>query len=343
MGAVSGMLAGLALAGPAAAADKPDNWNYPNAHYYRCVPLRNPTAPLRFSDYASLTGYSLMQSSLVYSKRRVEKRGYCSKRQARLDAHEALSTKDKKTLYFHKGGKPGYANASTPYGHLSVSDIVRGRAPKPLRPTGRPPEYGIPSAIGSGRWDQSKRNGRGCRPTAEKYRVLVNPRADAPETSRDVPTTYNPNEIPPTWQYKPGQTSTRYNKYANAGEEQDRGTAARPVGTSRYAYLLWSWLTRGDGKTISRGGGMVRALIRPDQVFYRCDIASINSNAYERKNLKSTPPVPGTRVVGRVTAIYGATQASANSPMLYGWAIQSHRAISPDGTPGPRVLHMQLF
>lgn len=151
----------------------------------------------------------------------------------------------------------------------------------------------------------------------------------------DDPKTYNPNEIPPTWQYKPGKTSSRYNKYANAGEEQGSGTAKSPVGAHRYAYLLWSWLTKGDGKTSSPGGGLVRSLITPSQPFYPCNIASINSNAYA---------IGTSTVVGKVTAIYGATAPSANSPVLYGWAIHSHRRIDPKtGAAGPRVFDMQPF
>lgn len=45
-------------------------------------------------------------------------------------------------------------------------------------------------------------------------------------------------------------------------------------------------------------------------------------------------------MVGRVTAIYGATRPSLDSPLLYGWAIQSHRPIK-DGKPGDRLLDMQ--
>ena len=143
------------------------------------------------------------------------------------------------------------------------------------------------------------------------YRIKIRPQGE-------------PGELPETWQYKPNQTSSRFNKYADAGAEQgDR--------SEHYAYLLWSWLHRGDGETKSPGGGMVRTILRDGQSFHRCAVASIDSIAY----------APGTsKEVGRVTAIYGKTRTSANGPWLYGWTIHSHRRKTSSGY-GPRVFHLE--
>jgi hypothetical protein len=71
-------------------------------------------------------------------------------------------------------------------------------------------------------------------------------------------------------------------------------------------------------------------LLKDGQVFQRCTIDSIDSIAYGS----------GTATeVGRVTAIYGKTRASADGPWVYGWTIHSHRAKNGDGTYGPRVYH----
>ena len=76
---------------------------------------------------------------------------------------------------------------------------------------------------------------------------------------------------------------------------------------------------------------MVRALIKDGQVFHRCAVNSINSKAY----------ASGTSTeVGRVTAIYGKTRASASAPWVYGWVIHSHQPKLPDGSYGARVFHV---
>jgi hypothetical protein len=286
-------------------------WNYPNDNYFKCVTLKNPSAPLRYGDFSliSATGGYRVYNTYSYDEPYNLEKGFCQPGQVRLDAHELLQTSQGR-VYFHKGGQ-GYADSRVPYGHLWIADLQAGVTPQ--RPESEPPEYGIPSAIpGTSSWDWSKRNGRGCTPTGTyNYRMHITAQG-------------TPEAIPSTWQYKPFQTSSRYNKYADAGAEQAEGTA-------HYAYLLWSWLHKGDGVTTSPGGGMVRALIKEGQPFYRCGVESIDSIAY----------AAGTNTeVGRVTAIYGKTRAGDGGPWVYGWTLHSHRARRSDGSYEPRVFHL---
>jgi hypothetical protein len=178
--------------------------------------------------------------------------------------------------------------------------------------SGEPPEYGTPSKIpGTNSWDWERRNGVGCEAPGDfDYLVHIVPQG-------------SPDELPADWQYKPDATSSRYNKYADAGAEQAEGTA-------HHAYLSWSWLHMGDGVTTSPGGGQVRVLLQDGQVFERCAVESIDSIAYAKGSSEEA---------GRVTAIYGRTRASERSPWVYGWTIHSHRSLLSDGSYSPRVYH----
>ena len=307
------LVAGNLVSESATSYDSADNWNYPNDNYYVCAELRSSSAPLRHEDFSlvSATGGYQVYDSWTYDKPYNLEKGYCQPGQVRLDAHEVLRT-TRGLISFHKGGQ-GYGPNRVPYGYLSVDDLQNGAALSPQRPMYLPPEYGIPSAIsGTDLWNWDLRNGRGCAPSGiYKYRMHIIPQD-------------SPDAIPADWQYKPNQTSSRFNKYADSGPEQSEGT-------EHYAYLMWSWLTRGDGVTTSPGGGMVRSLIKDGQPFYRCRVESIDSKAYARKS---------TTEIGRVTAIYGKTRASKDGPWIYGWAIHSHRPKLADGSYGPRVFHV---
>jgi hypothetical protein len=292
--------------------DAADNWNYPFDNYFRCVSLRNSSAPLHYGDFSliSTVGDYNVLNSWTFDRPPNLEQGYCRPGQVRLDAHEVLVT-SRGRLYFHKGGQ-GYAQGRVPYGHLWIGDIASGTAPSPQVPTSQPPEYGAPSKIpGTNSWDSTRRNGRGCTPTGTNYRMHITRQG-------------TPEEIPAAWQYKPNETSARYNKYADAGTEQSSGT-------QHYAYLVWSWMHKGDGVTINPGGGMVRSLIKEGQPFYRCDVNSINSVAYASGS---------TRVVGSVRVIYGKTRTSADGPWVYGWTIHSHRSRLTDGSNGPWTYHL---
>ena len=297
----------------ARADDSADNWNFPNDNYYACANLKGATAPMRYEDFSlvSATGDYLVRNDWTYDKPYNLEKGYCEPGQVRLDAHEMLRTTHG-LIVFHKGGQ-GYGPSWVPYGYLSIDDLQDGAAISPQRPLDLPPSYGAPSAIsGTDSWDWEHRNGRGCAPSGiDRYQMHIIPQE-------------SPDAIPSTWQYKPKQTSARFNKYADAGPEQSEGTA-------HYGYLMWSWLTKGDGVTTSPGGGMVRSLIKEGQPFFRCHVQMIDSKAYARSS---------TAEIGRVTAMYGKTRASTDGPWIYGWAIYSHRAALPEGGYGPAVLHV---
>ncbi|HEU4632280.1 MAG TPA: hypothetical protein VFS08_21190 [Gemmatimonadaceae bacterium] len=307
---------------PAAAGgvelESADLWNYPNRNFFRCVVLRADSARLRFADgrpVAARGAYEVRTSATRYQGApggaTSTDRMSCRPGQIRLDAHEALRTA-RGLLHFHKGGQ-GYADSRVPYGHIAAADIVGGEAVATQRPLSLPPEWGAPSAASGGGWDDEHRNGRGCTPMpGAAYRVAIVPQG-------------SPDALPGDWQYKPNQTGSRYAKYADAGPEQGDGTA-------HYAYLVWSWMLRGDGVTKSGGGGMVRALLRDGQPFLRCAVRPIDGIAY----------APGsTTEIGRVTAVYGKTRASAGGPWVYGWAVFAHRPKLADGGYGPDILHMR--
>ncbi len=308
--------------------DSADNWNFPNHNYWVCGRLKNTAAPTRYSDGSLVNGgagYTVMTNAIA---------GECGSGWIRFDLHEIISYFDgTKTnrLVFHKGGQ-GYSPTTPPYGHLLLDDIavfdgalnVSDASNVPHRGDhgagapqvqGQQPDYGAPSWNSSTKqWDTTKRNGRGATPVDPTlYTIRIIPRGAT-------------NEIPATWQYKPNVTSSRFNKYADAGPDFGSGTA-------HYAYLVWSWLHKGDGATTSRGGGMVRSLLRDGQEFYRCPVKAINSVAYDNNS---------TRVIGRVTAIYVKTRASAAGPWLYGWMIASHARKLPDGSYGTTVNHFSI-
>lgn len=288
-----------------------DLWNYPNRNFFRCVVLKSDSTPLLWEDGSPVAArgkYEVRTSATEYDPG-AEKMS-CEPGQIRLDAHEALKTA-RGVLQFHKGGQ-GYLDSRTPYGHIAAADIVDGDRIETQRPLETPTEWGAPSAISGGGWDTVHRNGRGCEPVeGMEYHVAIIPAG-------------SPRSLPTDWQYKPNQTSSRYAKYADAGPEQGDGSA-------HYAYLVWSWMLRGDGGTTSGGGGMVRSIMRDGQTFYRCAVQPIDGIAW----------APGSsQQIGRVTAVYGKTRASEDGPWVYGWAVFSHRHLLPGGGYGPEVFHM---
>lgn len=299
------------------AAEPADAWNHPNRNFFRCVVLKGDSAPLRYQDGAPIGAPGEYQVRVADARYRgapggpdAHDRMSCAPGEIRLDAHEALLT-PRGLLHFHKGGQ-GYADDRVPYGHILASDIVGGDTVSTQRPLSVPPEWGAPSATAGRRWTDSLRNGRGCEPVpGETYRITIVRQG-------------TPRALPNDWQYKPHQSGSRYAKYADAGPEQGAGTA-------RHAYLVWSWMLRGDGLTTSGGGGMVRALLRDGQPFDRCAVEAIDGVAWApRSDVEA----------GRVTAVYGRTRSSADVPWVYGWAIFSHRVKLPGGGYAAPVVHM---
>ncbi|HET6229584.1 MAG TPA: hypothetical protein VFE05_05840 [Longimicrobiaceae bacterium] len=301
----------------ASALESADLWNYPNRNFFRCVVLKADSTPLLFEDgrpVGKAGEYVVRTSATRYDGAprgaNPVDRMSCRPGEIRLDAHEALET-TRGLLHFHKGGQ-GYSDSRVPYGHIEAADIVGGDEVATQRARSLPTEWGAPSAAAGGGWNEKLRNGRGCEAVpGQEFRIALVPQG-------------SPDALPNDWQYKPNQNGSRYAKYADAGPEQG-------AGTMHYAYLVWSWMLRGDGVTTSGGGGMVRALIRDGQPFYRCAVSPIDGIAY----------APGTATeAGRVTAVYGKTRASEDGPWVYGWTVFSHRRKLADGAYAPAILHM---
>lgn len=297
-----------------------DLWNYPNINFFRCVQLASPSVPLRYADGSKISdnGHYRVYDTATYRGSPEDHAQYCPPGYARLDSQEAIHLADGEVLFFHKGGG-GYANPTmVSYGHLAASDLLFPDSIETNRPREVSPDEGAPSLVPGTRyvWNQDERNGRACLPLDDpvnRYRYRVHPVGD-------------PDALPPGWQYKPGDVGAPLlAKYSHAGTI----TAER---SEAYAYLVWSWMHKGDGVTTSPGGGMVRALIKDGQPFHRSPVEPIDSIAYARHT---------DQEAGRVTAVYGRTRTSSNGPWLYGWAVFSHRVRNADGSYGPTVYHME--
>ena len=90
------------------------------------------------------------------------------------------------------------------------------------------------------------------------------------------------------------------------------GTPGSPV--DDYTYLSWSWIDRA-------GGGIVRAVVRENDVFYPCAVKSIKTESIA--------------TAGWVKAIYGMVQS--NGHRYFGWLVHSHQYESQ-----PVVMHVAL-
>ena len=90
------------------------------------------------------------------------------------------------------------------------------------------------------------------------------------------------------------------------------GTPGDPI--DDYTYLSWSWVDR-------VGGGVARAVVRKDDVFYPCKVKSITT--------------PSVEASGWVKAIYGMIQS--NGHHYYGWIVHSH-----EYGQDPTVMHLAI-
>jgi hypothetical protein len=312
-----------------------DLWNFPSDNYWVCATLKTGSAHLRYSDGSlqdSTSNAYDVNSSFISSQ--------CGSGWARLDYREIVYVRNANgdivmRLAWHKGGQD-YNSPQPAYGYLSFDDIatfdgipavtgqwdncpLRGK-PHAGEPqvVGQPLEYGSPSWDSSiPIWDWTHRNGVGIEPTdPTMYTVKVIPQGST-------------NELSQTWQYKPGTTSSNYDKYADGGAEYGSHKV-------HYAWLVWSWLFRGDGVTKNGGGGQMRSCLRNGQEFYRCPVKSIPSLAYAYNS---------STITGEVTAWYVKTRTKSNGnigPWIYGWMIASHRVKNSNGTYGPYINHFDI-
>lgn len=105
-------------------------------------------------------------------------------------------------------------------------------------------------------------------------------------------------EMPEAMQYKSGGGAS-FRKYADTNFKHSPSNV-------HYGYLTWNWLN-------ANGGGVVRSLIKENQVFHRCDVWSIRMTSVTESGAAN----------GEVVAIYGKTFQGGN--WIYGWIMYSHR------------------
>lgn len=318
--------------------DNPDNWQFGSDNYWVCTKLVNDSAKTRYADGTPVS------ASSAYNVTSAMTSDQCGYGWVRLDHREILEVRDSsgavvQQLVWHKGGQD-YERPQPPYGWLDINDIkvfdgalavptaqnvprregtqpeTEGMAPIGLPlVSGQPLSYGAPYwNSGEDKWDTTRMLGKGC--VAEEN-ILYH--------YKMVPTS-DPDGIPRGWQYKKFTTSSRYNKYADGGENYGDGTA-------EYAWLMWNFLTHADGETKVGGGGQMRGLIKNGQEFHRCIVKSIIAKAWGYDSDKQ---------VGEITAWYVKTRGNPYSPWMYGWMIAEHRMKNQDGSFGPSILHYDV-
>ncbi len=318
--------------------DDPDNWQFSSDNYWVCTQLVNDSAKTRYADGTPVS------SSSAYNVTSAMTSDQCGYGWVRLDHREILEVRDSsgkvvQELVWHKGGQD-YESPQPPYGWVDIKDIkvFDGALPVPtaqnvprregtqpetegMAPMGMPLVSNQPLSYGTpywnseeDKWDTTHMLGKGC---AAEENILYH--------YKMVPTS-DPDGIPRSWQYKQFKTSSRYNKYADGGENYGDGTA-------EYAWLMWNFLTHADGETTVGGGGQMRGLIKNGQEFHRCLVKSIIAKAWGYDSDKQ---------VGEITAWYVKTRGNPYSPWMYGWMIAEHRMKNQDGSFGPSILHYDV-
>ncbi|MEY2428898.1 MAG: hypothetical protein QOJ40_1783 [Verrucomicrobiota bacterium] len=242
-----------------------------------CTPMQREKVPLRFAD-GTPTGF------FVHRDDPSQQGGNkpCPAGSMEIDAHELITTGTGMELYFHPGG--GGSHYQDPvengqYGYIALSDLK-------LRPTIKPTPNGKAAPLikfGSSTVD---------------YFIV-------------------PTLIPKDMYYKPnvnnGHSGSTYYTYGKPGYDKTGGRGD-------WTYINWSWVQNGGSRYpehICRGGGMVRALGKRNDVFIACDVEPIIGYSYGTNN----------QINGRVTACYGKTTAGKGGSEIYGWLPHSYQKI----------------
>jgi hypothetical protein len=108
----------------------------------------------------------------------------------------------------------------------------------------------------------------------------------------------NPQPIPGALHYV-GPTDGIYRSYATYGEP------GSPYGTN-HTILAWSWVNKG-------GGGIARAMMSRNEVFYPSDVSTITMTAYDTSGVSN----------GAVKAMYGSFWNG--NTRIYGWTVHSYQ------------------
>jgi hypothetical protein len=120
--------------------------------------------------------------------------------------------------------------------------------------------------------------------------------------------------IPAEMHYKhPSELPSGSNRGSSFEHYGDPGADQGDRTDIHYTYLLWSFLN-------VRGGGIVRTLLKPDQVIRACDVEPVTMPSWDREG----------NVNGSVTARY--VRALAGTCPLHGWTVWSH-TYAPEGVP----------
>ena len=112
--------------------------------------------------------------------------------------------------------------------------------------------------------------------------------------------------IPNEMKYKrPQDVASGNNSGASFLHYGDPASDQGDIHDYHYSYLVWSFVN-------VRGGGIVRTLLKDDQVVQPCDVASITMDSWDRAGI----------VNGTVTARY--VRILAGTCPVYGWMVWSH-------------------
>jgi hypothetical protein len=124
-----------------------------------------------------------------------------------------------------------------------------------------------------------------------------------------------PTRIPHDMWYKAdvvkGRSGSSYLTYGNPGYD-------KTFGRGDWTYITWSWVQNGGStypENVNGGGGIVRALAKRDDRFMAAAAGPIIGYSYGADN----------RTNGRVTVIYGNTNAGAGGSPIYGWLVHSYQ------------------
>lgn len=320
-GALATVMA-CALAAPAAATDPASVWNQDYRKQHVCVKVKTSLTSdpfTRWADYNKVGDNYRVPRNPSWDPDPDEFTCQGLPGHVRLDRSEMVTVTthpDQPRLYFHKGGQ-GYNPVQVPYGHFWIGDIQTGTAPSAKFTGAELDAYGA---------EPRDANGRGAGRACAKS---TNPATAASYEIGAGEIDGEPAILPHDWTYKPGKTSSRYDKYIDAGREQGYN-GANYTGGQHYQYLTWSWVGQEDWDTGAyigaEGGGAVRTILPRHEIVERCDIASITAKAWDGPS--------ATHEAGRVTAIYVRSKMGGN--WFYGWILHSWNWRRPDGTYGPR-------
>ena len=267
---------GLAASTTLSATEPASNFNLNGqARTRSCTPMHGKEVPLRFAD-GTPTGFYVRADDP--SKQGGKKP--CPADSMEIDAHEVLRTSTGMELFFHPGG--GGSHYEDPvengqYGHIALADL---EARPVVQPT--PNEKAAPLA----------------RTNSARDAYFV-----------------TPTRIPDGMFYKPnahnGHSGSTYLTYGNPGYD-------KTAGRGDWTYINWSWVQNGGATypaNICRGGGMVRALGKRNEVFNACVVEPIIGWSYGANNEPN----------GRVTAFYGKTASGKGASDIYGWMPHSYQ------------------